>query len=142
MVPPTMVNRMSRSVTSTLTPSRRARVDFIADVIPLTIGPMILTSVQMAAIAMAPAPMSRTSWLNTRRSRRMGRHRPRPCPVTSSAAAPRTRMSRPPGMRYRGHTPDADADERHQGGAEQGAAGADLEVPRDGVADDLELGEQ
>ena len=31
---------------------------------PWTIGPRILSSVQMAAMAMAPAPTNRTSWEN------------------------------------------------------------------------------
>ena len=31
---------------------------------PLMMGPMIFTSVQMAATVMAPAPTNRTSWLN------------------------------------------------------------------------------
>lgn len=61
VVPTTTVIGRSRSVISTWPPWRRARVDSKASLMPLAIGEMSLMSVQIAAIAIAPAPMKRTS---------------------------------------------------------------------------------
>ena len=64
IVPPTMPMGRSRSVMSTVPPPRRAALDTAAARMPRTIGPRILSSVQTAATAIAPAPTNRTSWPN------------------------------------------------------------------------------
>ncbi len=48
---------MSRSVRSTVPPSRRVRAETRESLMPTTMGPMIFSSVHTAATAMAPAPM-------------------------------------------------------------------------------------
>lgn len=65
VTPATTVIGRSRSVRSRRAPLRRLRVLATASVMPRTMGPMILISVQTAATAMVPAPMNRTSWENT-----------------------------------------------------------------------------
>ena len=62
MVTPMMPIGMSRSVSARLScpPPLRARLAASAEVTPLTIGPMILSRVQIAATPIVPAPMKRT----------------------------------------------------------------------------------
>ena len=63
IVPPTMLIGMSRSVSAQHLARRRARCEAaIAERMPPTIGPMILSRVQIAATPIVPAPMKRT-WL-------------------------------------------------------------------------------
>ena len=64
ITPMTMLKGISRSVNATVSPDLRACDDASESLMPLMMGPMIFTSVQMAATVMAPAPTNRTSWLN------------------------------------------------------------------------------
>ncbi len=52
----------SRSSSATLWPAPRAALDAIAERMPPTTGPAILSNVQIAATPITPAPKKRTSW--------------------------------------------------------------------------------
>ena len=65
IVPPTMPIGRSRSVSSSTSPPERAAEAAMAERMPPTIGPMILSRVQTAATPIVPAPMKRTWLRNT-----------------------------------------------------------------------------
>ncbi len=97
IVPPTMPIGRSRSVSSSASPPARAADAAMAERMPATIGPMILSRVQTAATPIVPAPMKRT-WLRKTLFTVAATSAPTPCIEVSTGTNTAHEISMPISM--------------------------------------------
>ena len=142
-----MVIGRSRSVSGRLRPARAAlAVGGDGAMMPLMIGPMILSSVQIAATPMVPAPMKRTCWRNTvpttASTSAAGRQRRRVAVSQGTRHEPADDQADEHGDADRQADQVADADQRHrQAGRDGRCAAPNLKVFAASVGDQAGLGQ-